>query len=426
MWGTIVLAALLVFFAGVALTFFTRGTPVKRLRILEHDGDWLPVSDPRFCRTFATLTNTMIEGGNRVEILPNGDGVYPRLWEALESARDLITWHVFWFKPGELADRLAEILIERSRAGVTILFLHDYVGSRGIPEEYFARLREAGVEIQPFRRPRWNRLYKFQQRMHIRTVVVDGEVAFTGGFAIADEWSGDGRHADQWRDTSVRVQGPIVRQLQTAFASNWAEACGELIVGRRVFPPDGDPPGDTTAGLMLDAPSLGSTNAERFFILSIGGATERLYITNPYFVPDQHFRQALIDASHRGVDIRVLTPGRNNDRMSTYHAGRAHYEDLIDGGVRIYEYRPTMVHAKTLVADGVWAAVGTVNFDNRSMVLNDEVAVVMHDRACGEALEKLFFADLERADEVSIRQLRGRGPIDRLKERFYLLFSPLL
>jgi cardiolipin synthase len=426
MWGTIVLAALLVFFAVVALTFFTRGTPVKRLRVLEHDGDWLPASDPRFCQTFAALTDTTIQGGNRVEILTNGDGVYPRLWEALGSARDLITWHVFWFKPGELADRLADVLTERSRAGVTVLFLHDYVGSRGVPEEYFDRLREAGVEVQAFRKPRWNRLYKFQQRMHIRTVVIDGEVAFTGGFAIADEWSGDGRHPDQWRDTSVRVEGPIVRQLQTAFASNWAEACGELIVGKRVFPPDGDPPGNTTAGLMFDAPSLGSTNAERFFMLSIGAATERLYVTNPYFVPDQHFRAALIDAAGRGVDVRVLTPGRNNDRMSTYHAGRAHYEDLIDGGVRIYEYRPTMVHAKTLVADGIWATVGTVNFDNRSMVLNDEVAVVMHDRAAGEALEELFLEDLEYADEVAIETLRERGAMERLKERFYLLFAPLL
>ncbi len=426
MWSTIILATLLGFFAVVALTFFTRGTPVERLRVLEHDGDWLPVAESRFCQTFATLTDTTIHAHNRIDLLPNGDGVYPRLWEALESAQDLITWHVFWFKPGRLADRLADVLVDRARAGVTVLFLYDYVGSMGIPEEYYQRLREAGVEVQAFRKPHWKRLYKFQQRMHVRAVVIDGRVGFTGGFAIADEWDGDGRHPDQWRDTSVRVEGPIVRQLQTAFASNWAEACGELIVGKRVFPPDGDPPGNTTAGLLFDAPSLGSTNAERFFILSIGGATERLYITNPYFVPNQHFRTALIEAVRRGVDVRVLTPGTNNDRMSTYHAGRAAYEELIEGGVRIYHYRPTMVHAKTLVADGVWSAVGTINFDNRSMVLNDEVAVVMHDRSCGEALEALFLEDLEYADEVSLEEVRGRGLLDRVRERFYLFFAPLL
>jgi cardiolipin synthase len=427
MWITLsVLIALLAVLAVIALTFFTRGTPVKELRVLDDGGDWEPVSDPRFCEVFGTLTNTSITGGNRVRILANGDGTYPELWEDLESAQDLITWHVFWFKPGRLADRLADILVGRARAGVTVLFLYDYVGSMGIPEEYYDRLRDAGVRVVPFRKPRWNRLYKFQQRMHSRAVVIDGRIGYTGGFAIADEWSGDGRHPEQWRDTSVRLEGPIVRQLQTSFLSNWAEACGELLVGRRVFPPDGKEPGSTVAGLMYDAPSLGSTNAERFFMLTIGGAREHLYITNPYFVPDKNFRRALTDAVERGVDVRVLTPGRNNDRMSTYYAGRANYEELIEGGVRIYEYAPTMVHAKTLVADGIWTSIGTVNFDNRSMVLNDEVAMVARDRACGEALTRLFMEDLEHADEVSLEELRARSAVDRLKERFYLLFSPLL
>jgi cardiolipin synthase len=427
MWITVaVLVAVLAVFGVIALTFFTRGTPVKRLRVIDHGGDWRPVSDPRFCEVFSTLTNTAIAGGNRVEILANGEGVFPRLWDDLESAEDLITWHVFWFKPGELADRLADILVERSRAGVDVLFLYDYVGSIGVPDAYYDRLREAGVEVSVFRKPRWNRLYKFQQRMHTRAVVIDGRIGYTGGFAIADEWSGDGRHPDQWRDTSVRLEGPIVGRLQTSFVSNWAEACGELLVGERVFPADGDEPGATTAGLMFDAPSLGSTNAERFFVLSIGAARERLYLTNPYFVPDQHFRRALIDAVDRGVDVRVLTPGRNNDRMSTYHAARAHYEELIEGGVRLYDYGPTMVHAKTLVADGIWASVGTVNFDNRSMVLNDEVAMVARDPACGEALERLFLEDLEHAHEVTLDELRERGALERLKERFYLVFSPLL
>ena len=427
MWITgSILIALLAFLGVIALTFFTRGTPVKRLRVLGEDGDWEPVSGPRFCEVFGTLTNTTITGGNHVQILANGEGTYPKLWKDLESAEDLITWHVFWFKPGRLADRLADILVDRARAGVTVLFLYDYVGSMGIPDAYYDRLREAGVEVHPFRKPRWNRLYKFQQRMHSRAVVIDGRIGYTGGFAIADEWAGDGRHEDQWRDTSVRLEGPIVSQLQTSFLSNWAEACGDLVVGKRVVPPELDEPGSTVAGIMYDAPSLGSTKAERYFMLSIGGARERLYVTNPYFVPDRNFRRALIEAVERGVDVRVLTPGRNNDRMSTYYAGRANFEELIEGGVRIFEYRPTMVHAKTLVADGIWASIGTVNFDNRSMVLNDEVAMVARDRGCGEALERLFLEDLEYADEVPLEALRSRGAFDRLKERFYLMFSPLL
>ena len=426
MWSTIFLGLLILLFGGIVWSFFTRGTPVRDARLLGGSIERLEAEDPMFRETFALVTNTTITPGNRVEILPNGR-VYERLWEDIASARDLVTWQVFWFKPGKLADRLAEALIDRARAGVKVLFLYDYFGAKGIPDEYYDRLRDAGVEVVAFRPFRLGTLYKIQQRAHVRTVVIDGRIGYTGGFAIADEWLGDGRHPDQWRDTSVRVEGRLVNQLQSAFVANWAEATGQLLVGDHVFPLQGDtPPGDTCAGLMYDAPSLGSTNAERFFMMSLHGARERLYITNAYFVPDSQFRQELIDAVERGVDVRVLTPGTNSDRMSTYHASRRHYEELLEGGVRIYHYRPTMVHAKTIVADGVWGSVGTINFDNRSMVLNDEVAVVMQDRASGEELERLFLEDLEHADEVDLASVRSRGAVDRLKERFYHAFAPLL
>lgn len=424
---TIILAALLGFVLLVLFTFFTRGTPVEEICLIGEDDEECAVGHPSFGELFSILTNTTISVGNRIEVLTNGDGVYPRLWEDLASAESLITWHVFWFKPGRLADRLQEILIDRARAGVRVLFLYDSFGSQGVPEEYFGRLREAGVAVAPFRPPRWNTLYKVQQRMHVRAVVIDGGVGYTGGFSIADEWSGDGRHRGQWRDTSVRVQGTVVNQLQAAFASNWAEAAGELLMGDRVFPPgDGPPPGDVTAGVMYASPGLGSTNAERFFLLSVQGAREQLFMTNAYFVPDRHFRELLIDAAQRGVDVRVLTPGANTDRPSTYHAARHGYEELLEGGVRIWHYRPTMVHAKTLVVDGIWSAIGTINFDNRSMVLNDEVAVVMRDAGIGRLLERQFLEDLDYADEVSLEELRARGVVDRLKERVYVTTAPFL
>ena len=427
MISTIVLATILAIFGVIIFTFFTRGTPVREVCLIGEHEEFCAVGHPAFAGAFAILTNTTVKEGNKVEVLVNGEEVYGRLWKDLEAARDLITWHVFWFKPGRLADRLADILTDRARAGVRVLFLYDYYGSVGIPSEYYDRLREAGVEVSAFRPPRWNTLYKVQQRMHVRAVVIDGVVGYTGGFAIADEWSGDGRHEDQWRDTSVRVEGPVVNQLQAAFASTWAEATGQLLMGERVFPESGDsPPGEITAGLMYDAPSLGSTNAERFFILSITGARERLYITNAYFVPDRHFRQALVEAVERGVDVRVLTPGLNTDRPSTYHAARAGYEELLEGGVRIWHYRPTMVHAKTVVVDRIWSSVGTINFDNRSMVLNDEVALVIRDEPFARRMEELFLEDLDYADEVTLEEVRSRGTLDRLKERFYLTFAPFL
>ncbi|HUG40891.1 MAG TPA: phospholipase D-like domain-containing protein [Longimicrobiales bacterium] len=429
MISTIVLATLVAFFALIVLTFFTRGTPLHRVCLIGDREEYCAVGHAEFAETFAILTNTTITEGNRIELLVNGEQTYGRLWEDLAGARDLITWHVFWFKPGRLADRLAEILVDRARAGVRVLFLYDYYGSAGVPSAYFDRLREAGVEVSAFRPPRWNTLYKLQQRMHMRTVVIDGAIGYTGGFAIADEWIGDGRHEDQWRDTSVRVEGDVVNQIQAAFASNWVEATGRLILGDRVFPPDdeGKPaPGEITAGLMYDAPSIGSTNAERFFMLAISGARQRLYITNAYFVPDHHFRHALIHAAERGVDVRILTPGRNTDRDSTYHAAVAGYEELLEGGVRIWHYRPTMVHAKTVVVDGVWSSIGTINFDNRSMVLNDEVAVVIWDPPFARRMEELFLEDLRHADEVELDQVRSRPALDRLKERFYVTLSPFL
>ncbi|HUE76462.1 MAG TPA: phospholipase D-like domain-containing protein, partial [Longimicrobiales bacterium] len=425
--ATVILAALLAFVLVVLFTFFTRGTPVERIRLIGDDDEECAVGHPAFGEVFSILTNTTISEGNRVEVLTNGDGVYPRLWEDLESAESLITWHVFWFKPGQLADRLQEILIDRARAGVEVLFLYDYFGSMGVPDEYFGRLREAGVKVAAFRPPRWNTLYKIQQRMHVRAVVIDGAIGYTGGFAISDEWIGNGRQPGQWRDSSVRVEGTVVNQLQAAFVSNWAEAACELLLGDRVFPPgDGAPPGDVTAGVMYDAPGLGSTTAERFFALSVQGARERLYITNAYFVPDRYFREFLIDAVERGVDVRVLTPGANTDRLSTYHAARHGYEELLEGGVRIWHYRPTMVHAKTIVADGIWSAVGTINFDNRSMVLNDEVTLVMRDAGIAGLLERQFLEDLAHSDEVSLEELRARGIVDRLKERFFVTTSPFL
>jgi cardiolipin synthase len=244
--------------------------------------------------------------------------------------------------------------------------------------------------------------------MHVRAVVVDGGVGYTGGFGIDDRWLGDGRHPDQWRDTSVRVEGSAVNRLQAAFASNWAEATGELLLGDAVFRFE-DAPGPHTAGLLYSAPSFGSTAAERFFFTSLAAARERCYLTTAYFLPNRYFRRLLCEAAGRGVDVRVLTPGANTDRPSTWYAARGHYPELLEGGVRLYEYRPTMLHAKTMVVDGIWGMVGTLNFDNRSMVLNDEVALAFWDGTLGEALDGAFAEDLRRADELTLAGVRARS-----------------
>lgn len=429
-----VLALALLTAAFVAITFAIRGTPVRRVRALDDrlgDGRGGSASSTRdadrhidgtsplaarseeFCEVAKVLCKTALAEGHRVRYFFAGDELFDALIADVASAQRLVTWHVFWFKPGRLAMLVANVLMERARAGVPVLLLLDYFGSKGIGGDYVRRLREAGVEVAIFRPPRWDTLYNAQNRMHIRTVVVDGCVGYTGGFGIDDRWLGDGRHKDQWRDTSARLEGAAVDQLQGAFVSNWAEATGDLRLGGRVFDFDGNngPHGQRgahTAGLMYSSPSLGSTSAERFFFTAIAAARERCWLTSAYFVPDRHFRRLLCEAAGRGVDVRVLTPGPNTDRRSTWYAARAHYEELLDGGVRLYEYRPTMVHAKTLVVDAVWAMVGTLNFDNRSMVLNDEVGLLTWDRELGRELEQAFLADLEWAEEMSAEGERAR------------------
>lgn len=424
LWGAGGLVGGFLLFVG--LQYLGRGSPVERVRLLD-DGGVLPgASRDGFHRIVETHVNTELRPGARIEILFDGDQVYPRLFEDLKAAEDLITWHVFWFKPGTLAERLHEVLLERARAGVDVLLLYDRFGARGIEDEYWRTLEEAGCEVRCFRPLRWNRLYKWQQRSHTRTVTIDGTVGYTGGFAIHDDWLGDGRRPGQWRDTSARIEGRIVHRLQAAFVANWAEATGQLLVGQRLFPPDLDDGGPHRAGLLFSSPSIGSTDAERYFALSIAGAEERLYITNPYFVPDEDFRQMLEEAVARGVDVRILTPGRHTNRASTWYAARCHYEQLLEAGVRIWEYEPTMVHAKTLVADGAWCSVGTINFDNRSMSLNEEVTLLAQDAELGRRLEERFLEDLEHAVEVDPETFRRRGALERTRERFWVLCSRFL
>lgn len=421
----VALALVLLLTLFVVITYAVRGTPVRRVRAIDDgmngtdagevdqrvDGmSPLPAASEEFCETARALSRTVLTDGHRVRHFFTGDALYDALLDDVGRAERLVTWHVFWFKPGRIATRVADVLMERSRAGVPVLLLLDYYGSKGIGTDYVERLRAAGVDVAVFRPPRWNTLYKAQHRMHIRSVVVDGHVGYTGGFGVDDRWLGDGRHEGQWRDTSVRVEGEAVDQLQGAFVSNWAEATGDLLLGNCVFGYGrrAENGGAHTAGLMYSAPSLGSTSAERFFFMAIAGARERFWLSTAYFTPDRHFRRVLCEAARRGVDVRVLTPGSNTDRSSTWYAARAHYEELLAAGVRLYEYRPTMMHAKTLVVDGVWAMVGTLNFDNRSMVLNDEVALLTWDRQLGRDLEQAFLADLEWAEEMTAERERAR------------------
>jgi len=404
----------------------TRGTPVHHVRA---PGDAGPpgVRDPLFCDTIALLTNTPLAPGHRVTVTTCGDETYPPLWADLRSARRSITLQMYYCQPGRMADELRDILVERARDGVRVLFLRDAFGAAPLKEEYIDGLKAAGVEVAEFRPTRWYELHKVQHRSHIRVVVVDGIVGWTGGFGLDDKWYGDGRHHDQWRDTNVRFEGPAVMQLQATFAAGWAEATGVLLTGDVFFPEEATAPaGDVYAGLLHAAPAIGSTTAERFYALSIASARERLYLANSYFVPDENFCTLLTQAAERGADVRILTCNRDGDVKTTYYAGRTRYESLLRAGVRIFEYRPAMMHAKSIVVDGRWVSAGTMNFDNRSMAFNDESMLMALDDGLGAAMERIFLADLEYADEIRLDAFLRRPLGERILEHAATSLSRLL
>ena len=257
---------------------------------------------------------------------------------------------------------------------------------------------------------RWYTLHKATQRSHVREVVVDGRVGYTGGFGLADYWLGNGRSKEQWRETNIRFSGPTVAALQAAFAAGWAETTGELLTGDVFFPPVAfKTEGNINAGLMHSLPTIGSTPAERFLALSIAGARKTLYVSNSYFVPNADFCKLLINAARRGVDVRILTVGPETDVKTTWYAGRALYEQLLAGGVKIYEYRPTMMHAKTIVVDGLFTAVGSMNFDNRSIAFNNEAQIVALDSATGRQMEEIFLEDIKFSEEIKLESFRQRS-----------------
>jgi len=424
--GLVALVVFVLAMALVGLLTITRGTPIGRVVTLSDSGP-PTISDSLFERTFELFTGTHIADGNAVQQANNGDGVYPPLWADLRSARQTITVQMYYSLPGRVADTLSAILRERARAKVRVLLLVDAFGSQHLKRGWIRELRDAGVEVAKLRTLRWYTVSTATNRSHVRVVVVDGRIGYTGGFGVADYWLGDGQHEDQWRESNVRFEGPVVMQLQAAFAAAWAEATGELITGPLFFPASGfQPAGTTHAGLLFTSPTLGSTAAERFYALTIVGARRSLYIANSYFVPDDDFRRLLKRAARRGVDVRVLTVSAKTDVKTTWYAGRHWYEELLRGGVRIYEYQPTMLHSKTLVADGIWSSVGSMNFDNRSMAFNNESNLVVLDSLFGRQMDSIFFADLKYATEIKLESFEKRSVWSKLVEGGAMLLSRLL
>jgi cardiolipin synthase len=269
-------------------------------------------------------------------------------------------------------------------------------------------LEGGGCQVAWYNPIRWYTLGRFNNRTHRKSLIIDGQVAFTGGAGIADHWRGNARNPDEWRDMQIRLAGPAVVPLQTGFAHNWQQTTGELLTGE-VYYPLIEPAGSLAVQTLLSSPETGASSVRTMYYLSIVCARRSIYIANPYFVPDPVAIDTLIEAKHRGVDVRIMVSGIRNDNWLARHNSVRLFGRLLAAGIDIHEYNRTMLHHKTMVVDELWVTVGTTNFDNRSFAHNEESNVCVFDRGLAEQLHEVFLDDLRGCRRVTIEQWRGRG-----------------
>ena len=423
--GILALAAL----ASIGWFSLTRGTPLRTVIAVGDESGRVAVHDTLFGETLELFTGTHIEPGNTVQPLYNGVEIYPALWRDLRAARQTITVQNYFSLRSAIADTASAILRERARSGVRVLLVLDGFGSQELIDQpgYLDSLRVAGVRVAILRPLHWYNIDKVNNRSHVRATVIDGRVGYTGGYGFADYWQGNGRREGEWRESGVRVAGPAAAHVQSMFAAAWAEATGQLVTGALFFPPATfERAGGVRAGVFFAYPTTGSTPAERFMALTIAGSQRRLWVTNSYFVPDDDFRGLLTRAARRGVDVRVLTAGPKSDVKTTTYAARARYPELLRAGVRIYEYQPTMMHAKSMTADGLFAMIGSQNFDNRSLAFNNESSLVALDRRVAANVDSVFLADLAYSEEITLDKVRRKSLGDRVLEFGANLLSRVL
>lgn len=383
-------------------------------------GEDLDVGTEAFLRAAEAITSAPISRGNDLELLINGDAIFPAFLETISRAQRSLNLLTFVYWRGDIAHEVAAVLAERARAGVAVNVLLDAFGTAKMEPHLIRYLRDAGVSVARFRPVRPYTVGRLNNRTHRKVLVADGEIGMIGGVGIAEEWTGDAHDPDHWRDTHLRVRGPIVRGLQGAFAENWLEATGDVLVGPAYLPPLSSGDGAGPMQLVRSSAGVGDTNVEALYYLAIACARESIDLTAAYFAPRPAFVDVLVDAARRGVRVRLLVPGEHIDKDFMRVAGRAVYDTLLTAGVRIWEYGPTMLHAKTMTVDGVWASVGSVNFDNRSFELHDEATLCVQSSDFAAELTEQFAADLVVSEEIVQRRWRERTLRHRAREQLML------
>ncbi len=362
--------------------------------------------------SIAGMTQSTIVGGNSVEVLQNGDGFFPRLFKDFKEAQETIHYESYVWWEGDICGEFAKVLSAKAREGLEVRLQLDALGGGRIKKEYIEMMTEAGVCLSFYRPFHISEIGMLNTRTHRKIAVMDAKVAYLFGHGIAKEWTGDAQDSEHWRDTAVRLQGPVVNSVQSVFSDNWVEQTEEVLIGPKYFPEQEDA-GDIRVHVSGSSPKGGVSTLELMFKLTVATAQRELLISNPYFIPDSAICNLLALAVERGVDVRVMVPGPYNDSKLVLHAGHRYFGELLKKGVRIFEYQKTLIHQKVIIVDGLWSHVGSTNLDDRSFDINDEVSMGIIDEGIADQLRSAFWQDLESCIEFKTETWERRPVRER-------------
>ncbi len=402
---------------------------------LKKNGDETNIFDKHLALE-AEIVGSPLVVGNKVELLIDGPTTYDAMFAAIQSAKNNINMETYIIENDEIGQRFAALLISKQRSGVQVNLIYDSVGSSSTPKEFFKPMKESGINIleyNPINPLMARKGWQFNQRDHRKLLIVDGQVAFVGGINISSVYSsgslGSGsfgkskstKDKQPWRDTHLRLAGPVVNEFQKLFIATWSQQKGEPLASKDYFPMPKSKGNDVVRAIG-SSPEEAYSQIYATLISAINSAETQVFLTNAYFVPDPQLLAALKEAVQRGVDVRLLLPGKT-DSMLVFYASRSYYDELLSAGVKIYERQDALLHAKTALIDGVWSTIGSTNLDWRSFVNNQEINAVMLGQDFGGQMQTMFEKDLESSKLITLEAWRKRSIAARIKERAARLWA---
>ncbi len=369
--------------------------------------------DTQFLRAMGVVFGPALVGGNKIDVLLNGDEIFPAMLEAIRSAKKSITFETYIYWSETIGHEFADALSERARSGVKVHLLVDWLGSDRIDKDDIKKMHDAGVEFQSYNQIAWYNISRFNNRTHRKLLIIDGRIGFTGGVGISDQWRGKAQDPDHWRDTHFRIEGPVVTQLQSAFMDNWIKSTGKVLHSEEYFS-HVDSAGTRSAQVFSSSPAGGGESMELMYLLAINAAEHTIELSSAYFVPDDLSIKALVSALKRGVKVQIITPGPHIDNGTVRAASHSRWGEILKAGAEMYEYQPTMFHCKVMVVDEIFTTVGSTNFDPRSFRLNAEANLNIYDADFAMAQINIFRNDQAQSQRLTYADWQARPLTEKI------------